>query len=150
MSTIQFLQKVLLFFACMILVVDIGGSIYTKLYYQGGIDFCVKAASMEIVRDDDYARGIIKIDETKSVEEFKKMMGVQFQMAAGQIEERIIYAAPINTVPSEFVHPVTGRAYTILKPMFVAIYRVKRDGIFLKKEILVDNLSGSQVQFRPK
>lgn len=150
MGTLKAIQKIVLFFLMMILVSDIGGAFYTKTYYQGGIDFAVKAATMEIVRDDDYANGIIKIDEERSKDQFNFMMKRQFRLDDTNLALNTIYAAPINTVPYEFIHPITGRGYIINEPMFVAVYRVRNKGVFVKNDILIDNLSGSRVTVKPK
>lgn len=150
METLKAIQKFVLFFLLMILVSDIGGAFYTKVYYQGGMDFAVKAASMEIVRDDDYANGIIKIDEDRSKEEFTYVMQRQFSLSEDTVQQNTIYASPVNTAPYNFIHPVTGRSYIIHEPMFIAVYRVRRRGVFIRNDILVDNLSGSRVTMRPK
>lgn len=134
----------------MILVGDIGGAIYTKAYYQGGIDFCCKSAAMEIARDDDYAKGIISIDNDKAKKEFANMMISQFnKLNEQEIDEGTVYAQAVNTVPSVFIHPVTGKEYMINEPMFVAVFRVKRKGVFINQDILVDNLSGNKVSMKP-
>lgn len=147
-TTLKSIFKAVVFFIFMILVVDIGGAIYTKVYYKGGIDFCAKVASMEIIRDDEYAKGIIKINEAKAEEEFKNAMELQFKLTREEIEEGTVYAQAINTVPSIFTHPLSGKEYIINKPMFVVIFRVRKKGVFINNNILIDNLSGSQVTLK--
>lgn len=147
-TALESIQKVVLFLIVMILINDIGGAIYLKQQYQGGIDFCVKSASMEIVRDSDYAKGMIKIDKERSIDEFKNMMRIQFNLSLHKVEEGIVFAEPVNTVPYIFLHPITRKQYIIKKPMFIVIFRIKRKGIFLNNSIIIDNLSGSQVDLK--
>lgn len=146
MTSLQSIFKVVIFALIMILVADIGGGMYAKQYYKGGLDFCTKSASMKIVRDDDYARGIVKIDREKSKEEFKIMMKKQFELSDEEVETGIIYAEPVNTFPSKILHPVSGKEYLITEPIFIAVFEIKRKGIFIKNKIIVDNISGSRVR----
>lgn len=150
MSTLKSIFMAVLFAILMILVADISGGMYAKQHYKGGLDFCTKSASMEIVRDDDYARGTIKIDREKSKEEFKEMMKKQFGFSNEQIETGTIYAEPVNTYPSKFIHPVSGKEYIITEPMFIAVFEIQRKGVFLKGNIVIDNLSGSRVTLKEK
>ncbi|WP_026895931.1 hypothetical protein [Clostridiisalibacter paucivorans] len=147
-TTLQSMLKVALLMALMVLVFDIGKSIYIKQNYQGGIDFCAKAASMEIVRDQDYANGIVKIDEDKSKNTYREMMQKQFHISHEKVEKNTIYAEPINEVPYTFEHPISGKEYTINEPMFVVVYRVGKKGVFMRKNIFIDNLSGSRISLR--
>lgn len=147
-TTLKSIFNVVLFFLMMILVADIGGAIYTKVHYKGGVDLCAKSASMQIIRDSEYARGVMKIDEIKAEEEFKEMMKLQFNLTDDEVAEGTVYTQVVNTVPSVFTHPISGKEYIINEPMFIAIFRVKRNGIFINNNILVDNLSGSQVTLK--
>lgn len=147
-TTLKTLQKIVMFMLLMILVNDIGGAIYTKQLYKGGIDFSAKSASMEIIRDSNYANGQVRIDTVRSVQEFKDMMKLQFSLTDFEVEEGIVFAQPVNTVPSIFTHPITGKNYTIVEPMFIVVFRVRRKGVFIRNDIIIDNLSGSRVKLK--
>lgn len=147
-TTLESIFKVFLFMVVMILVFDIGSSHYVKGNYKGGLNFACKSASQQINRDDDYARGIVTINETEAKEEYERLMMKNFNLSKDEVEENTLYSETINTVPTNFTNPYDGNSYTIEKPIFIAIYSIKRNGVFVNNEIIIDNLSGSQVSIK--
>ncbi len=149
-GTLKTMQMAVLFFVIMILVFDMGRAIYTGHDLGNALEFAGKAAAMEYRKDVTLAEGRGEIDENSSREVYIDMMMRQYNLNEDEVEAATLYAGAINNVPCVFEHPVNGKAYLIEKPMFVAVIRVRNNGVFIRNGIVVDNLSGTRLTVKGK
>lgn len=133
------IAKVMAFLAFVCLIVDIGNLSRAKDNLKDALDLSSKSAAMQVDEDPTkIAEGTFEIDNNKAQAAFLEVMSGNTDMSKDQIKSCMIDYRAINT-PCDYYNAGDKKTYKLKYPTFIALMRYKFRGIFLKKEIILDN-----------
>lgn len=136
-----------MFFLLGCIVYDVAKAEQQKSFIKGALDLSTKSATLQVDRTPEkIAEGIFEIDPIESNKVFEEYITDNLQENKSDILVNIIDYGAINNAPCEYTHPITGITYKINKPTYIAIMRINYKGLLMNRTIVLDNLSGTQLQ----
>lgn len=146
-GSLKAISVAVLFILFSVLIYDMRQANRYKEEIKIALNIATKAATLQVDKNPEkIAQGIFEIDTVASKKVFEEYLAANLDAIRTDVLIYVIDHKAINTsTRTEYSHPITGEKKVIDHPTFVAVMRYNYKGIFISREIIIDNLSGTRM-----
>lgn len=146
-ESIKAIWVAVLFILFSALIYDMRQASRYKEEIKIALNIATKAATLQVDKNPEkIAQGIFEIDTVTSKKVFEEYLAANLDAIKSDVLVYVIDHKAINTSTRvEYSNPITGKKKAIDHPTFVAVMRYNYKGVFINKETIIDNLSGTEM-----